>query len=145
MSKLRLNMMLSLDGFAAGPEQSEGNPYGIRGMQLNEWLFPLKAFREMHGDEGGEVNASTPIIESWFENIGARPSWGATCSEGARGRGARIRGWGLGRRPSLPPPRLHPHAPGPRARGDDGGTTFHFVTETCGDGGRLLRRHDEQA
>jgi hypothetical protein len=35
------------------------------------WLFPLKAFREMHGDEGGEVNASTPIVESWFENIGA--------------------------------------------------------------------------
>jgi hypothetical protein len=45
------------------------------------WLFPLKAFREMHGDEGGEVNASTPIVESWFETL-ARPSWGATCSGG---------------------------------------------------------------
>jgi hypothetical protein len=43
MSKLRLNMMLSLDGFAARPEQSEENPFGIGGMQLNEWLLPLKA------------------------------------------------------------------------------------------------------
>ena len=32
-------------------------------MQLNEWLFPLKAFREMQG-EGGEVNASTPIVSA---------------------------------------------------------------------------------
>jgi hypothetical protein len=29
-------------------------------MQLNEWLFPLRAFRKMQGDEGSEVNTSTP-------------------------------------------------------------------------------------
>jgi hypothetical protein len=40
-------------------------------MQLNEWLFPLRAFHEMQGMEGGEVNASNPIVEGWFENIGA--------------------------------------------------------------------------
>jgi hypothetical protein len=34
MSELKLNMMMSLDGFAAGPEQSEENPFGIGGMQL---------------------------------------------------------------------------------------------------------------
>jgi hypothetical protein len=61
MSKLRLNMMMSLDGYSAGPEQSEENPFGIGGMQLNQWLFPLRAFREMQGEERGEVNASTPI------------------------------------------------------------------------------------
>jgi hypothetical protein len=27
----------------------------------------------MHGEEGGEVNASTPMVESWFEKVGARP------------------------------------------------------------------------
>ena len=46
MSELKLNMMMSLDGFAAGPEQSEENPFGIGGMQLSEWLFPLRVFRE---------------------------------------------------------------------------------------------------
>ena len=28
-------------------------------MQLHQWLLPLKAFRETHGREGGDVNAST--------------------------------------------------------------------------------------
>jgi hypothetical protein len=73
MSELRLKMMMSLDGFTAGPHQSAENPFGIGGMQLNEWLFPLSAFREMQGEEGGEVNASTPIVEG-SDNLGdARP------------------------------------------------------------------------
>ena len=48
-------MMMSLDGYTAGPEQSAENPFGLGGMQLNEWLFPLRAFRELQGEEGGEV------------------------------------------------------------------------------------------
>jgi hypothetical protein len=52
-------------------EQSAENPFGIGGMQLHQWLFPLRAFREMQGESGGEANASTPIVEGWFENIGA--------------------------------------------------------------------------
>src|SRR5947207_2541652 len=39
--------------------------------ELHQWLFPLKAFRELHGEEGGEVNASSPVVEGWFENVGA--------------------------------------------------------------------------
>ena len=62
MSRLRLNMTMSLDGYVAAPEQSAENPFGIGGMQLHEWLFPLRAFREIEGEEGGEVNASTPIV-----------------------------------------------------------------------------------
>jgi hypothetical protein len=67
MSELRVNMMVSLDGYAAGPGQSAENPFGLGGMQLNEWLFPLRAFRKMQGLDGGEVNESTPIVEAWFE------------------------------------------------------------------------------
>jgi hypothetical protein len=63
VSQLKANMMISLDGYTAGPEQSAENPFGIGGMQLNEWLFPLRAFHEMQGMEGGEVNASNPIVE----------------------------------------------------------------------------------
>src|SRR5262249_14814221 len=33
-----------------------GEPFGLGGMQLNEWLFPLKAFREMQGEADGEVS-----------------------------------------------------------------------------------------
>jgi hypothetical protein len=34
MTELRLNMMMSLDGFVAGPEQSAGNPFGIGGASV---------------------------------------------------------------------------------------------------------------
>jgi dihydrofolate reductase len=71
MSKVRFNIAISLDGFVAGPDQSEENPIGVGGGQLHEWLVPLAAFRETHGEEGGEVNASTPIVRGWFDNIGA--------------------------------------------------------------------------
>lgn len=71
MSKLRLKISMSLDGFVAGPEQSVVNPIGIGGMSLHEWVFPLKVWREMHGQEGGEVNESSKVIGEGLANIGA--------------------------------------------------------------------------
>src|SRR3954468_8237707 len=71
MSKLRFNITMSLDGFVAGPNQSVENPLGVGGMALHEWAFPLAAFREAHGEEGGEVNESTPVMEGMSENVGA--------------------------------------------------------------------------
>jgi dihydrofolate reductase len=62
---------MSLDGFVAGPEQSVANPLGIGGMKLHEWVFPLKAWREMHGMQGGEVNESSKVVEESMHNIGA--------------------------------------------------------------------------
>lgn len=71
MSKLRLKIAMSLDGFVAGPEQSVENPLGIGGMRLHDWVFPLAAWREPHGLDGGEVNESTAVIEEGLINIGA--------------------------------------------------------------------------
>jgi dihydrofolate reductase len=71
MSKLRLKISISLDGFVAGPDQSVDNPLGIGGMRLHEWVFPLKAWRSMHGLEGGGVNESTPVVEEGLVNLGA--------------------------------------------------------------------------
>lgn len=71
MSKLRLTISLSLDGFVAGPDQSLDNPLGIGGEQLHEWAFPLAAWRAPHGLEGGEVNESSQVVESSRTNIGA--------------------------------------------------------------------------
>jgi dihydrofolate reductase len=63
---------MSLDGYVAGPGQSEENPLGVGGMELHQWLFPLKQFREIHGEEGGgEVNASSAIVEERGANVGA--------------------------------------------------------------------------
>jgi dihydrofolate reductase len=122
-------MMMSLDGFTAAPEQSPENPFGIGGMRLTEWLLPLKAFREMHGEEGGEVTASTPIVESWFENIGAtvmgRNMFGG--GSGPWGDDPWMGYWGD------EPPYHHPvfvlthHAREPVEM--RGSTTFQFVTD----------------
>jgi dihydrofolate reductase len=71
MGKLRLNITMSLDGFVAGPNQSEENPLGEGGGQLHQWLYPLAIFRETHGEEGGEVSPSTAVVEEWLDNIGA--------------------------------------------------------------------------
>lgn len=71
MSKLRLKISMSLDGFVAGPNQSVENPLGVGGMRLHEWAFALEAWRAPHGLEGGEVNESARVVDESLENIGA--------------------------------------------------------------------------
>ncbi|HZE29513.1 MAG TPA: serine hydrolase, partial [Gaiellaceae bacterium] len=60
MSKLKLNITMSIDGFVAGPDQSPEHPLGVGGEELHDWLVPLKAFRESHGEEG-VLELSTPV------------------------------------------------------------------------------------
>jgi len=71
MSKVRAHISTSLDGYVAGPNQSEENPLGEGGEDLHEWVTALKAWREPHGMEGGEVNASSPIVEQEKDDVGA--------------------------------------------------------------------------
>jgi dihydrofolate reductase len=71
VSRLGFQTSVSLDGFVAGPNPSEEHPLGEGGMQLHEWVFKLAAWRKPHGREGGEVNASSPVIEGTLENVGA--------------------------------------------------------------------------
>ena len=71
MSKLRLKISMSLDGFVAGPNQSVENPLGIGGMRIHEWAFALEAWRAQHGLEGGEVNESAQVMKESVENLGA--------------------------------------------------------------------------
>jgi dihydrofolate reductase len=71
MSKVRVQITVSADGYVAGPNQSEENPLGEGGESLHDWAFPLRAFREHHGREGGEVNASNAVLEEALANVGA--------------------------------------------------------------------------
>jgi dihydrofolate reductase len=129
MSKLRLSMSMSLDGFVAGPDQSEEHPLGVGGEQLHKWLLPLKAFRETHGGEGGEVNASTPIAEGILGGTGAT-IMGRNMFGGGPGPWAEKRWngfWGDD------PPYHHPVFVLTRFPREPlelhGGTTFHFITD----------------
>jgi len=71
VGSVRFQISASLDGFVAGPRQSEENPLGIGGLALHEWVFELEAWRTWQGLEGGVVNASTPTIEEARANVGA--------------------------------------------------------------------------
>lgn len=71
MSKLRLRISVSLDGFVAGPNQSVKEPLGIGGERLHDWVVPLQAWREAHGMQGGAVNESSAVMEEDIRNIGA--------------------------------------------------------------------------
>ena len=110
MSRLRCDISISLDGFVAGPNQSEENPLGEGGERLHDWVVPLAAWREAHGMEGGEVNESARILEEARENIGAavmgRNMFGPV---GGGGLGRRAVDGLVGREPALPLPRVHRH------------------------------------
>jgi dihydrofolate reductase len=129
MSKLRLKISMSLDGFVAGPEQSVDNPLGVGGTRLHEWVFPLKAWRSVHGMEGGEVNESSAVVEESLINIGAtimgRNMFGG--HPGSWDPEKPWNGWW-----GNDPPFHHPVFVLTHHRRDplelEGGTTFFFVT-----------------
>jgi dihydrofolate reductase len=130
MSKLRCHIAISLDGFVAGPNQSEQNPLGERGELLHGWMVPLAAWRESHGHQGGEVDQSTRIMEETRQNVGAGvmgrnmfgPIGGGDWGDG------QWRGW-WGEDPPYHNDVFilthHPRDPVEM----DGGTTYHFVTD----------------
>jgi dihydrofolate reductase len=130
MTKLRFKISMSLDGFVAGPDQSVKNPLGVGGMRLHEWVFPLAAFRAMHGMTGGIENESTRIVEETFANVGASVM-GRNMFGGHPGPWNENQPWNGWWGPN--PPFHHPvfvvthHAR--KSLEMEGGTTFHFVTE----------------
>src|SRR5213079_1297427 len=71
MSKLRCHISISLDGFVAGPSQTEENPLGEGGERLHDWVVRLASWREAHGMEGGDVTESSRVFDESLENVGA--------------------------------------------------------------------------
>jgi dihydrofolate reductase len=71
MSNVRAHISTSLDGYAAGRNQSMEEPLGEGGERLHEWLVALKAWREVAGMEGGEENDSNAIVLEENANVGA--------------------------------------------------------------------------
>ena len=71
MSKVRVHITSSLDGYVAGPNQSQDDPLGEGGERLHDWLVVLKAWREASGLKDGAENASTPVVAEEHANVGA--------------------------------------------------------------------------
>ncbi len=62
---------MSLDGFAAGPDQNLENPLGVGGELLHEWIFETHYGRRMLGQEGGERGIDDEFLTRGDDNIGA--------------------------------------------------------------------------
>ena len=71
MTRLTLDISMSLDGFVAGPNQTLEEPLGKGGEQLHEWVVKLEAWREAHGLEGGETNADSEVVTETLAASGA--------------------------------------------------------------------------
>jgi dihydrofolate reductase len=129
MPQLKFEIAISVDGFVAGPNQSEENPLGEGGMRLHEWAFKLDAWRRPHGLGSGEVNPSNEIVEEAMENIGAalmgRNMFGG--GPGPWGREPWNGWWGDDPPFHVPVFVLTHHEREPLEMA--GGTTFHFVTD----------------
>jgi dihydrofolate reductase len=127
MPKLKFEISISVDGYVAGPNQSEQDPLGEGGRGLHEWVVKLEAWRKSHGREGGEVNASSEIVEESMENIGVvvmgRNMFGG--GPGPWGDDPWTGWWGEEPPFHVPVFVLTHHGREPLEM--EGGTSFHFV------------------
>ncbi len=129
MAKVRIaSIGLSVDGFAAGPDQALDHPLGVGGEALHAWAFATRSFNKMLGRDGGHAGVDDEIWAQGFANVGAwiigrnmfgpiRGDWGQNP----------WRGWWGDEPPYHCPVVVLTHHP----RDDlvmEGGTVFHFET-----------------
>ena len=130
MTRLRVHSFaVSIDGYAAGPNQDLANPMGVGGIALHEWAFATRSIRAIFGGDGGSIGIDDGFVARGFANIG---SWIL-----GRNMFGPIRGpwpddswkgwWGPNPPYHVPVFVLTHHAREPIAM--EGGTTFHFVTD----------------
>jgi dihydrofolate reductase len=129
MGKLTSQISISLDGYAAGPNQSAEEPLGEGGEGLHDWVVVTESWRAQHGKEGGERGPDSDVAAEATRNIGATimgrnmfgPPGGGEWDESWRGW------WGDEPPFHTPVYVLTHHAREPLEM--QGGTTFHFVTD----------------
>jgi dihydrofolate reductase len=128
VGQVKAQISVSADGFVAGPNQSEEHGLGEGGEALHEWVVKLAAWRQSHGREGGEVNASSEVFEEAAAGTGA-VLMGRNMFGPVRGPWTEPlwNGW-WGDEPPFRVPVfvLTHHEREPLTLGE---TTFHFVTE----------------
>ena len=120
---------VSLDGFAAGTEQSLEYPLGKRGPELFQWFFPTRSFRAMQGHADGETGVDDDFGRRAMAGFGAfilgRNMFGPIRGEWPD---EQWKGWWGDDPPYHAPTFVLTHHP--RASIEMlGGTTFHFVTD----------------
>jgi dihydrofolate reductase len=130
MGKVRVSAFsVSLDGFAAGPDQDLQHPFGLGADEVPAWLRKTKMFHEMIGQPGGTTGIDDDVARSSMENLGA---WimGRNMFGPIRGpwQDYSWKGWWGPNPPYHVPVFVLTHHARPSIE-MEGGTVFHFVTE----------------
>ena len=61
---------ISLDGYGAGPNQDIGNPLGVGGTDLHQWLVSTNTFqRTLFGADGGTTGIDDDFAARGFKNV----------------------------------------------------------------------------
>jgi dihydrofolate reductase len=128
MPKLRVhNLAISLDGYAAGPDQRRDDPLGVGGTALHEWVFATRSGRRMLGQEAGDEGLDDQFLARGEVGIGAtimgRNMFGPIRGEWG---GDKWTGWWGDNPPFRHPVFVLTHHPRPSIT-MQGATTFHFV------------------
>jgi dihydrofolate reductase len=127
MTRITSQISVSLDGYAAGRNQSPAEPLGEGGERLHEWVTATEGWRASHGLEGGERGVDSDVAAGLLGNTGAHIMGRKMFGGGAGEWDAGWTGW-WGEDPPFHAPVFvlthHPRQPLEM----QGGTTFHFVT-----------------
>jgi dihydrofolate reductase len=128
MSRVTAQISISIDGYAAGPDQSPENPLGAGGERLHDWVIKTEGWRASHGYEGGERGVDSDVAARMLDGVGAHVMGRKMyAGEGEGPWDDSWRGW-WGDEPPFHAPVFvlthHPREPLEM----QGGTTFHFVT-----------------
>jgi dihydrofolate reductase len=129
MTLIKAHMSMSLDGYVAGPNQTQDEPLGEGGEDLHNWMFQLKSWREEHGMEGGVTGESDIVVEEMSANAGAG-IMGRNMFGPAKGGewDSDWKGWWGDDPPYHTPVYVLTHFEREPVE-MEGGTTFHFVTD----------------
>ena len=71
MSKVTVDISISLDGYVAGPNPTLEEPLGRGGERLHEWVVSTESWRESHGLSGGETGVDADVLSEAIEKVGA--------------------------------------------------------------------------
>ncbi|SMC29464.1 Dihydrofolate reductase [Andreprevotia lacus DSM 23236] len=130
MTRVRVEgFTLSLDGYAAGPDQDLQHPLGKGGTDLHPWLIGTRTFQRMlFRADGGSTGIDDDFAQRGFDNVGA---WilGRNMFGPVRGPWPDLswQGWWGDTPPYHVPTFILTHHARPSLE-MAGGTTFHFVT-----------------
>jgi dihydrofolate reductase len=118
----------SLDGFGAGLQQSESEPFGKNAIQIMSWLFPTQTFKSMIGAGQGTTGLDDRYASQGFEGVGAS-IMGRNMFSPLRGPWANEdwKGWWGDAPPFKHPVFVMTHHPRPTLKFANG-TSFHFVS-----------------